>query len=84
MPDIVPDAGQDGSGAIMRKAELEDALALADLLNLPTGGGSGGSGAGKRKSGKVKGYGGGGAGSSLRHGSGRAGRPPQRASAAGW
>ena len=67
----------------MRKAELEDALALADLLNLPAGGGaSGASDAGRRK-GKAKGYGGGGA----RHGSGRAGRPPQRAvraAADGW
>ena len=59
----------------MRRAELEDALALADLLNLPAGGaGSAGVG-GRRQPAKAKGYGGGGA----RHGSGRAGRPPHRA-----
>ena len=67
----------------MRKAELEDALALADLLNLPAGGASNAGVGGRRQAGKTKGYGGG----SARHGSGRVGRPPQRAVRAavdGW
>lgn len=64
----------------MRKGELEDALALADLLNLPAGGASGvGGSAGRRQSGKATRKGGGGA----RHGSGRGGRPSQRAVRAG-
>ena len=73
----------------MRKAELEDALALADLLNLPSGaGGTAPGGGGGRGVGRAKGRGGGGSGGG--HSRGRTGRPGRaaqrtvRASAEEW
>jgi hypothetical protein len=76
----------------MRKAELEDALALADLLNLPSGaGGTAPGGGGGREVGRAKGRAGGGGGSSGGgHSRGRTGRPGRaaqrtvRASADEW
>ena len=58
LPEIGDRSG--GGGSMMRKAELEDALALADLLNLPAGGGGGGGSGGRGSGGPRRGGRGGG------------------------
>ena len=45
--------GHSQSTSKLRKAGLEDALALADLLNLPSGGGGGGGGGATSSGGKL-------------------------------
>ena len=74
----LPEILQGKGGPAMRKGELEDALALASLLNLPAGGAGGAGGARRKQSDKPKG------GAGARNG--RGGRPPQRAvrAADGW